>query len=320
MSAELDSNSRHDATPCHNIIYLGVTLKNSLMKTGSIAMAQCLFACLPLFAAASAQAQNAEALVDLINEYRADPGSCEGWQADPVPPLTPHPALSRVHIPPGAHLDQVLERAGYSGAHAKVIAISGLRDAGSAIEAIWRTQCRTLLSTQFTAVGAGRNGDTWQIVLARPAPPSRVAQLPDARDTAAIILDAVNRARATERNCGERHFTAAPALSLNRALGAAALAHSLDMARQGYFSHQGKDGREVADRAVQAGYRWRGIGENIAMGQETPDEVVAGWLASPGHCANIMNRWFTEMGAAYAVSGGREKGRPYWTQVFGQPR
>lgn len=320
MEAELDSNIVPISRYCHNLIPTGLTLKNSLAKIGSITVARWLLACLPLIAAGSVHAQSAESLVDLINDYRADPGSCDGRAADPVPPLARHAGLSRVRVPPGGYLDQALERAGYPGAHAKIIAISGLRDASSAMDAIWRTQCRTLLSTQFTAVGAARNGDTWQIVLARPAPPSRVAQLPDARDTANIILEAVNRARATDRNCGERHFTAAPALSLNRALGSAALAHSLDMARQGYFSHQGKDGREVADRAVQAGYRWRGIGENIAMGQETPDEVVAGWLASPGHCANIMNRWFTEMGAAYAISGGREKGRPYWTQVFGQPR
>jgi uncharacterized protein YkwD len=47
--------------------------------------------------------------------------------------------------------------------------------------------------------------------------------------------------------------------------------------------------------------------------------TVGGWLTSPGHCANIMNRDFTEMGAAYAINPGRERGRVYWTQVFGRP-
>jgi uncharacterized protein YkwD len=283
-------------------------------------MAPGLFACLALFAAGGAQAQNRDALADLINEYRADPGSCEGWRADPVPPLTPHQALARVRVAPGVFLDQALARAGYPVAYAKAIYISGVRDAESAMDAIWRTQCRALMSTEVTTVGAGRNGDTWQIVLARPAAPARsAARMPEGRDIGRTILDAVNRARATERNCGERHFTAAPALRWNPALSAAALAHSNDMARQNYFSHEGRDGREVADRAVQAGYRWRGIGENIAAGQESPEEVMAGWLASPGHCANIMNRWFTEMGSAYAVGGGRG-GRPYWTQVFGTPK
>ena len=289
------------------------------MTFRSITMVPGLFVCLSLFAAGATQAQNRDSMADLINEYRADPGGCEGWRADPVPPLTPHSALARVRIARGVTLDQALARNGYPVEYAKAIYLSGVWDAATAMEAIWRTQCRALLSTEFTAVGASRNGDTWQIVLARPAPARVAARLPDSRDVGKIILDAVNRARATERNCGERHFTAAPALKWNPALSSAALAHSSDMARQNYFSHEGKDGREVADRAVQAGYRWRGIGENIAAGQESPDEVMAGWLASPGHCANIMNRWFTEMGSAYAVGGGRG-GRPYWTQVFGTPK
>lgn len=286
-------------------------LKNSSMKSGSTTMLRGLLVCLPLFAAGSTHGQSRNGLADLINEYRADPGSCDGWQADPVPALRPDPALARVHVSPDGFLDQSIERAGYTLAHARAITVSGVRDAGAAMEAMWRNQCRLLLSTDYTAVGAARNGDTWQVVLARPA-----ARLPDARDTGKILLDAVNRARAIDRNCGERHFTAARALTWNPALGAAAQAHSRDMARQSYFSHQSKDGREVADRAKQAGYRWRGIGENIAMGQESVDQVMEGWLASPGHCANIMDRWFTEMGSAHAVAGGRA----YWTQVFGTPK
>jgi uncharacterized protein YkwD len=47
---------------------------------------------------------------------------------------------------------------------------------------------------------------------------------------------------------------------------------------------------------------------------------VQGWLDSPGHCANIMNDDFTEMGAAYAVNTAREPARIYWTQVLGTPR
>jgi uncharacterized protein YkwD len=285
------------------------------MKPGPATMLRGLLVCLPLFAASSAHAQGRDALADLINEYRADPGSCGGWRVDPVPPLTPDPALARVRVAPGGYLDQSIERAGYPLSQARAIEIAGVRDAGAAMEAIWRTQCRLLLSTEYTAVGARRNGDTWHVVLARPGAVARVAQLPPARDTGRILLDAVNRARATERTCGTRHFAAAPALRWNQALGVAAQMHSSDMARQSYFSHHGKDGSEVADRASHAGYRWLGIGENIAAGQQSVDEVMAGWLASPGHCANIMDRWFTEMGSAYAVAG-----RPYWTQVFGTPK
>jgi uncharacterized protein YkwD len=187
------------------------------------------------------------------------------------------------------------------------------------MDAIAGRYCRTLLSTRFSAVGTQRNGDEWQIVLARPMPPPRVYALAASPEVGRSILDAVNSARARGWTCGDRYYRPAHALAWNRALGDAALAHSRDMARQRYFSHQGKDGREVGARAEQAGYRWRRVGENIAAGQETAEQVVQGWLESPGHCANIMSPDFTEMGAGYAINSARDTARAYWTQVFAMP-
>jgi len=46
--------------------------------------------------------------------------------------------------------------------------------------------------------------------------------------------------------------------------------------------------------------------------------VVAGWLASPGHCANLMNPAFSELGAGYAVDPKSDAGI-YWTALFGAP-
>jgi uncharacterized protein YkwD len=293
------------------------------MNTAATPLAPCLLALAALAAALPAHAQDGGSLVDLINDYRADPGSCEGRRADPTAPLAQHPALNRLPMAPGAHLQQALERAGYPVAYAQAITISGPRDAYAAMDAIAGSQCGVLLSPQFSSIGVRRSGDNWLVVLARPAPPSSPspsARLPEARDTADFFLRAVNRARAIDRYCGERQFTAAPALKWSTALAEAARAHSQDMARQRYFSHTGKDGRQVADRAVRAGFRWRGIGENIAAGQASPEEAMAGWLASPGHCANIMDRSFTEMGAAYGTNAGGEQPHIYWTQVFGQPR
>ena len=109
-------------------------------------------------------------------------------------------------------------------------------------------------------------------------------------------------------------------MTWNGALAEAALVHSTDMAAQHYLNHTGKDGRTAAERAIAAGYRWRTIAENIAAGQDTPEEVVQGWLDSPGHCANIMRDDLTEMGAGYAVNQARVPARIYWTQVFATPR
>ena len=71
-------------------------------------------------------------------------------------------------------------------------------------------------------------------------------------------------------------------------------------------------------RVTEAGYRWSAVGENIAAGQKSVDEVVAGWLSSPGHCANIMKAEFTAMGAA-RVEASDPRYSPLWTQVFARP-
>jgi uncharacterized protein YkwD len=133
------------------------------------------------------------------------------------------------------------------------------------------------------------------------------------------ILEQVNEQRAQTRTCGTTVHESAPELVWNETLGASALAHSRDMADQGYFSHFAPDGSNVGDRATRDGYRWRSIGENIAAGQGSPEQAVAGWMRSPGHCAAIMNPDFTEMGAGYAVNQDSPSGI-YWTQVFGRPR
>jgi uncharacterized protein YkwD len=272
--------------------------------------------CTMLLTSVPARAQDGDELISLINAYRAAPRACGGRQMGPVGPLAPNPALSRVHIAPGTDLRDALKSAGYPSARAEAISVSGPLNASSAMAAIQQSYCRTLLSSQYAAVGVARNGDDWSIVLARPL------VSPDLRnwqEAGKAILKLVNAARAKARTCGDRKFAAASPLAWNAVLGDAAFVHSRDMANQNYFSHEGKDGSQPGDRARRAGYKWRRIGENIATGQGSPQEVVAGWLSSPGHCVNIMNRDFTEMGAAYAVNSDSDT-TIYWTQVFGTPR
>jgi uncharacterized protein YkwD len=133
------------------------------------------------------------------------------------------------------------------------------------------------------------------------------------------VLDLVNQARATPRNCGGVALPAARPVRWNDALAEASRAHSEDMARYNYFSHNGRDGSEPWNRLERAGYRYRSMGENIAAGQRSPEAAVADWIKSPGHCANLMNPVFTEMGAAVAVNSRSQMGL-FWTQEFGLPR
>lgn len=267
-----------------------------------------------------ASAQERDRLIELINAYRAAPQQCEGRRTRSLPPLARHPVLSGVSVGFGQFLEQALERAGYDVARAEAITISGAGDARGVMTEIDRRYCATLLSTQFSAIGANQAGDSWLIVFAQPAPPPRVLQLQGQGETGLAILQGVNAARAAGATCGDRRYAPAAPLAWNNALGAAALGHSRDMAALRYLSHKSGDGRAVSDRATGAGYRWRSVGENIAQGQDSAADVVAGWLSSPGHCANIMNPVFTEMGAAYAIHGQGRSARAYWVQVFGTPR
>lgn len=270
-----------------------------------------------LFSARPASAQGGAELTGLINGYRAAPHDCQGRPAGPAAQLTPEPALTRVRIATGTFLEQKLEDMGYPVERAQAISVSGPPDAQAALAAILPQYCSVLLSTEFSAIGTVRTGNQWQVILARPfiAP-----KLPDWPETGRTILDASNAARAAGHTCGDRFFPPAPPLAWNQPLGQAALAHSQDMAENRYFSHQGRDNSVVGDRARQAGYQWRRIGENIAAGLGTPEEAVAGWLNSPPHCANLMDPGFTEMGAAYAINPKSKTHRAYWTQVFGIAR
>jgi uncharacterized protein YkwD len=132
------------------------------------------------------------------------------------------------------------------------------------------------------------------------------------------VVQLVNAARSKGRKCGSERYAAAPPLTISRELGDAAVAHARDMARKNYFDHRGADGSQPKDRVISAGYDPRLTGENIALGPETAEEVVDGWLGSPGHCANIMDARFQQTGVALA--NGRERGKIYWVQTFGLPR
>ena len=103
-------------------------------------------------------------------------------------------------------------------------------------------------------------------------------------------------------------------MTMNPVLTWAAQAHSADWAAHGTMSHTGSDGSSPGDRLTRAGYLWSAYGENVAYGYATAEQVMAGWMASPGHRANILTCSFKEIGVGFAQPGS------YWTQDFGTPR
>jgi uncharacterized protein YkwD len=88
------------------------------------------------------------------------------------------------------------------------------------------------------------------------------------------------------------------------------------MAKQSKMAHE-LDGKNAADRVKEVDYRFRSLGENVAYGQRTPEEVMKTWMNSEHHRTNILRQQFTEIGIGVARN---DKGVPYYTQVFGRPR
>lgn len=113
----------------------------------------------------------------------------------------------------------------------------------------------------------------------------------------------------------ERSGRGLAALAPEPRLGAAAQAHNDDMVARGFFAHEAPDGSSVADRVRLAGYPYSLVAENIAAGQRTPEEVVQGWMDSPGHRANLLHPDVREIGVGFTEGG--ELGT-MWTQVFGR--
>lgn len=137
---------------------------------------------------------------------------------------------------------------------------------------------------------------------------------------AADLLDRVNRLRASGATCGSQAYGPAPALAYEGRLHQAATAHSQDMVVRNFFSHTGSDGGSPGQRVSATGYAWSAVGENIAAGYGSVAAVVDGWAASPGHCANLMNRNFTQMGIACVPGSASSPYRSYWTMNLARPR
>lgn len=191
-----------------------------------------------------------------------------------------------------------------------------------------------LLALGVTACGGGGGGDAPASPPApAPAAPPPVSPTPAPAPTAgtratcnladfqAEALALVNAHRAAGASCGARgSFPAAAALSWNDALTQGSLVHSDDMVSGNFFDHTGSDGSDAGLRATRAGYAWRTWGENIAAGQSTVARVVAAWMASDGHCANIMNASFRDIGLACVSGGAGNTYRTYWTMTLGATR
>jgi uncharacterized protein YkwD len=113
----------------------------------------------------------------------------------------------------------------------------------------------------------------------------------------------------------QRRVRGLPDLRASSRLNRSAQGWTNTMVSQGEFTH----GTDFAARISAVGFDWSNAGENIATGYATPDSVVAAWMASTGHCRNILSPVFRAVGTG--VSGHSIPGSSTlpgtWTQDFG---
>ena len=123
------------------------------------------------------------------------------------------------------------------------------------------------------------------------------------------MLTEVNKLRSSGCQCGSEFMPAVRSLKWNPLLEQAALSHAMDMYDHHYFAHFGLDSSVPVQRAIRFGYTGTAVGENIARGYDTTEDVMKAWERSVEHCKNMMDSSYSEMGAAMY--------HQYWAQEFG---
>jgi uncharacterized protein YkwD len=215
------------------------------------------------------------------------------------------------------------QQTGYRARLAAGLRVSGSDD--SVLQALRKTRCREFADRSLRDIGVYRSGaNSWLLIASRAVESTQAARFDPAPGAAGKALSAtrvlqlVNEVRADGTRCGARSFAPAPPLQESAALDRIAYEHAADMARHDYFEHIDLSGHSPADRVRASGYREKLVGENIAYGPTSAEEVVAGWLHSTGHCENLMDARFSEVGLARVSGQGLRHGL-YWDQVLTQP-
>lgn len=152
------------------------------------------------------------------------------------------------------------------------------------------------------------------------ASPPVASPPPVANDQATAFENEVfrltNEQRARGGVCGGQTMPPVPPVAFHASLQIAARRHSQDMATRGYFEHDTPEGKRPHQRAVEAGYPNSYVGENIGSGYTDAAKAMAGWMASTGHCRNIMKADYRFLGVGYGYTSGGDY-HHYWTQNFG---
>jgi uncharacterized protein YkwD len=172
----------------------------------------------------------------------------------------------------------------------------------------------TIMGLQACGSGSTTNSAEPTVNAATPAP-NLTASSSAQSDFIQVATKAINEVRAKEQLCGAVAYPAQPAVKWNDAVANAAALESAWMQSHNTFSHSWTDGTGPGERLKMANYPWKNFGENIAAGQSDVAQVVAAWVASPGHCANIMRAGVVDMGLSKVDGTSANQYPNYWTLV-----
>lgn len=253
----------------------------------------------------------------IVPDASGTPTLVTGWASAPTKARPGQVYVARVRVPGGARPVQ-LQRRVDSGWRTVEVARSS---SDGAVALRWKAPRRTTRVT--LRVNVPPSGDR-PGVTTRPRPVQVRRTLGGALQALLNpllqnVLSLVNDARSQGHTCGSVRYPAVPALRVDSRLNDAAVKYARLMAERDFFSHTGLNGSDPGDRIDAEGYDWHTYGENIAGGQRSAAEVVEDWLESEGHCKNLMNRGFKEIGLGYAYDAGSTYGH-YWVQEFGAER
>ena len=272
-------------------------------------------AILLLLALALLPAQATADVIDMLNSVRAE--AC-GSASAAAAPLRHEPRLDDAaqRISDGASLESATDDANYPARMSASIRVRSVQAQDGFRQTLEQRFCDVVGDAQLTEVGYFLHGaETW-LVFGTPFAPSGSV---DADELNRRVLQLINEARLHGAKCGGESFAATTILEANETLGIAAQSHAEDMASHNFLGHEGSSGSMPGGRTRDAGYAWSVVGENVAAGQSTAEEVVRTWLDSPLHCANLMSPDYSNTGIAHAINYSSDKGI-YWVQLFAKPR
>ncbi len=143
-----------------------------------------------------------------------------------------------------------------------------------------------------------------------PTPQEEAAPAPEQKATPSGTELSAFEAKVIDLTNEQRRKNGLPNLQPDTALSNVAQEKSNDMQAKNYFSHTSPTYGSPFDMMRDFGVSYNSAGENIAMGQQSAEEVVNAWMNSEGHRKNILSPNYTHIGVGHTTQGN------YWTQMF----